>query len=197
MSMTSSVVRNRMRRRSSSSTTRTRVGWSGPSRGCGPPRLGCAGRSEAGATSCAGGEDRVGLPAPGIPSRPASSSSVSAGRTRLRGPDDGALQLREGRALDAVSCRACFEHRADDGAVVGAGESDDPDTREGGCDLARRRDTVEDRHADVHEDHVRREGEREVDRLLAVARLADDRDLRVRWRASCAARFGGTPSLRR
>src|SRR6202021_4187165 len=43
-----------------------------------------------------------------------------------------------------------------------------------GQNLARRRDTVGHGHADVHQDDVRREVRRELDRLPSVGRLADD-----------------------
>ena len=98
---------------------------------------------------------------------------------RLRGSGDGALQLPQRRALDAVRGRTRLEHRRDNGSVVGAGERDDAHGREGGRDLTCCLDAVENRHADVHEDHVRRQGEREIDCLLAVARLTDDGDLRL------------------
>ena len=44
------------------------------------------------------------------------------------------------------------------------------------ADLARGLEAVEHRHAHIHQDEVRAELPRELDRLAAVARLADDLD---------------------
>ena len=94
----------------------------------------------------------------------------------VREPCDGALELRERRALDAVRGGPGLEHRRHDLAIVGAGQCDDSDVREGAPDRTRRLDAVEHGHADVHEDDVRGEREREIDRFPAVGGLADDRD---------------------
>ena len=99
---------------------------------------------------------------------------------RIRGSGDGALQLTELGALDAVAGGAGLEHRIDDGTVVETGEGDDAHVRKGGSDPSGRLDAVENRHADIHEDHVRRKCQGEVDGLPSVARLADDDDLRFR-----------------
>jgi len=57
-----------------------------------------------------------------------------------------------------------------------AGERDHARLGKQRTDSARRLDAAEDRHLDVHQHDVRRERDRELDRLLAVLGLTDDRD---------------------
>ena len=117
--------------------------------------------------------DELGRPAPA--DRPC--DRVREPGERVGGAGDGALELPERRALDAVRVRARLHHRHHVVCVVGAGVRHDARLREQVADAPGRGDAVEPGHPHVHQDDVRlvRRGER--DRLLAGRGFRHDLDL--------------------
>ena len=83
------------------------------------------------------------------------------------------------RVLEQERARARPERLVDVLVEVERRQHDDARARAAAGDLARRLDAVEARHADVHEHDVRAERVGLGDGLVAVARLADDLDVRL------------------
>ena len=74
---------------------------------------------------------------------------------RIARPRDGALELPERRALDAVGVRAGRDHRVDGLPVRRTGERDDPHSRQQPLDAAGRGLSVGERQLRVQQHDVR------------------------------------------
>ena len=98
------------------------------------------------------------------------------GEQRVAGGDDadGLHEPGGRRVLEEEAVRAGPERAQDDLLVVVIGDDQDVRLRACGLDPADRLDPVQDRHLDVHQHDVGAAGERELDALGAVARLARD-----------------------
>src|SRR5436190_9724380 len=90
--------------------------------------------------------------------------------------DDRRHQLGRDAVLRDVTGCASLPRPVDVGARVRAGQHEDADILGRRADLARGFEAIEHRHAHVHQDEIRAQPLRELDRLAAVARLADDLD---------------------
>jgi hypothetical protein len=82
-------------------------------------------------------------------------------------------------ALDEEARRSRSLHRVGRCAPRLHRQPENLDVRELGPNALRRFEAVHVRHRDIHEDGVRPQGVRVRDRLEAVGRLADDRELRA------------------
>ena len=96
---------------------------------------------------------------------------------RLARPCQGALELPQRSALQAVRVSARLEHRHHIDDVVRSCEGDDPGPRQQVADPLRRLDAVEDRHLDVHQDDVRAQGRSRRNCFVSPLGLAHDLDL--------------------
>src|SRR2546423_9136021 len=90
--------------------------------------------------------------------------------------DDRRHQLGGDAVLRDVAGCARLPRAVDVGARVRAGQHEDADILGRRADLARGFETIEHRHAHVHQDEIGAEPPRELDGLAAVACLADDLD---------------------
>ena len=92
------------------------------------------------------------------------------------GRTHGAHELLRLRILEQVPGGARPESRQQRLIVEKAGQHDHARIRDGLAQRTHRRHAVEPRHHEVHQDHVRVQARRRLDRILAVDGLADDRD---------------------